>query len=112
MLCNGEKDTSIVLQIQSANGLPPFINMLDSGDILEQEAATQALWSLSFDSSICRLLSTNDKALNSLKALQSSESKTVEMSAKGTMWMLKQARKSLEDESSVDGKSESEVSKT
>ncbi|KAJ8035980.1 hypothetical protein HOLleu_19825 [Holothuria leucospilota] len=91
-------------KIQSANGLPPFINMLDSEDILEQEAATQALWSLSFDSSICTLLSTNDKALNSLKALQSSESKTVEMSAKGTMWMLRQARKSLEDESSVNGK--------
>ncbi|XP_071826237.1 uncharacterized protein [Apostichopus japonicus] len=92
------------LKIQSANGLPPFINMLNSEDILEQEAATEALWSLSFDPSICKLLSTNEKALSSLRHLQSCGNKAVELSAKGTMWMLRQVRKSIEDEGSVDSK--------
>lgn len=79
--------------------------MLNSEDILEQEAATEALWSLSFDPSICKLLSTNEKALSSLRHLQSCGNKAVELSAKGTMWMLRQVRKSIEDEGSVDSKS-------
>jgi hypothetical protein len=63
--------------------------MLKSPDVKEQHSAAQAIWALSFDEEVRKVMLLEKEVMTNLEALIKSRDEDVKLSALGALWILK-----------------------
>ncbi|XP_038078853.1 uncharacterized protein LOC119746126 isoform X2 [Patiria miniata] len=81
-------------RILQAGALPLLTSMLQQDGLLEeQEAATQAIWNLAFDSTVRQHLAVDKACVEALEKLTHSKEQSIRTAAKGALWVgQKQSR--------------------
>ncbi|XP_033625418.1 uncharacterized protein LOC117288607 isoform X2 [Asterias rubens] len=74
-------------RILQAGALPLLTSMLQQESLEEQEAATQAVWNLAFDSAVRQQLAKDKACLEALQTLTQSKEQSIRTAAKGALWV-------------------------
>ncbi|XP_022083476.1 uncharacterized protein LOC110975343 isoform X2 [Acanthaster planci] len=84
-LAVNDHNKSRILQV---GALPLLTAMLQQDSLVqEQEAATQAIWNLAFDSTVRQHLAADKTCVDALERLTHSEEQSIRTAAKGALWV-------------------------